>query len=300
MQSKRTGIGPKRMPMSVETVESPPGPSDTSGRTGHHRDFVEKVAVNATYADDSGFPRTLQGVVVRAQVPCAHITDIHALGLRGQHLGVHAVLTATDIPNNVITDAASGVEPSPLTNLCSRASDRVRYDGEPVALVAAETEWAAEEAAQLITIDYEEEPATFDPEEALSEEAPAVHPGGNTVSDVVDFGRGRGRRHGRHRRGGRGDLPYAACRPRLPRARGRHRMDRQRWRADLACVDSGNREHARQLAEILSDLPHSRVRVIAAYMGGGFGGKEDMTVEPFLAALVWKTRRPVRMGGPRA
>ena len=53
-------------------------------------------------------------------------------------------------------------------------------------------------------------------------------------------------------------------------------------------------EHAREIAEIL-ELPHSRVRVIAAYMGGGFGGKEDMTVEPYLAALVWTTRQPVRM-----
>src|SRR5262249_21607627 len=43
------------------------------------------------------------------------------------------------------------------------------------------------------------------------------------------------------------------------------------------------------------DLPANKVRVIAAYMGGGFGGKEDMTVEPFIALLVWKTRRPVRM-----
>src|SRR5258708_37556699 len=53
-------------------------------------------------------------------------------------------------------------------------------------------------------------------------------------------------------------------------------------------------EHAAELAEIL-DLPANKVRVIAAYMGGGFGGKEDMTVEPFIALLVWKTRRPVRM-----
>src|SRR5260370_5927273 len=53
-------------------------------------------------------------------------------------------------------------------------------------------------------------------------------------------------------------------------------------------------EHAAELAEIL-DLPASKVRVIAAYMGGGFGGKEDMTVEPYLALLVWRTRRPVRM-----
>src|SRR5260370_39981123 len=53
-------------------------------------------------------------------------------------------------------------------------------------------------------------------------------------------------------------------------------------------------EHAAEIAEIL-DLPANKVRVIAAYLGGGFGGKEDMTVEPFIALLVWKTRRPVRL-----
>jgi CO/xanthine dehydrogenase Mo-binding subunit len=53
-------------------------------------------------------------------------------------------------------------------------------------------------------------------------------------------------------------------------------------------------EHAAVIAKILR-LPQSKVRVIAAYMGGGFGGKEDMTVEPYLALLVWHTRRPVRM-----
>jgi len=53
-------------------------------------------------------------------------------------------------------------------------------------------------------------------------------------------------------------------------------------------------EHAAMIAHILG-LPQSKVRVIAAYMGGGFGGKEDMTVEAFLALLVWHTRRPVRM-----
>ena len=53
-------------------------------------------------------------------------------------------------------------------------------------------------------------------------------------------------------------------------------------------------EHARAIAAVVG-FPHGRVRVIGAYMGGGFGGKEDMTVEPYLALLVWKTRRPVRM-----
>ena len=53
-------------------------------------------------------------------------------------------------------------------------------------------------------------------------------------------------------------------------------------------------EHAVEIATILG-LPQSQVRVIASYMGGGFGGKEDMTVEPYIALLVWRTRRPVRM-----
>jgi CO/xanthine dehydrogenase Mo-binding subunit len=57
-------------------------------------------------------------------------------------------------------------------------------------------------------------------------------------------------------------------------------------------------EHVREVARILR-LPTSRVRVIGAYMGGGFGGKEDMTLEPYLALLVWRTGRPVRMAWSR-
>ena len=53
-------------------------------------------------------------------------------------------------------------------------------------------------------------------------------------------------------------------------------------------------EHAAEIAGSWG-CPHSRVRVIASYMGGGFGGKEDMTVEPYLAPAAWHTRRPVRM-----
>src|SRR5262249_62027251 len=53
-------------------------------------------------------------------------------------------------------------------------------------------------------------------------------------------------------------------------------------------------EHYRDVARILG-IPDSRVRVMAPYVGGGFGGKEDMTVEPYLALAVWRTRRPVRM-----
>jgi CO/xanthine dehydrogenase Mo-binding subunit len=275
-------------------TEAPPRPARTpSGRTSRvpHRDFVEKVAGTLPYADDWGFPGMLHGVVVRAHVPCALITSIDTEAAR-QVQGVRAVLTAADIPHNVIAEEASGLGIDQLVQPVL-AIDRVRYDGEPIAIIAAETPGAAVDAAALVEIEYEDADGVFDTEAALRDGAPAVHPGGNRY---VTW------------RSAIGDVDEAM-------ARADHVVDEtyQTPRVDHAYlepeagvgwVDSDGVitlrvstqviEHARQLADILQ-LPHSRVRVIAAYMGGGFGGKEDMTVEPYLAALVWKTRRPVRM-----
>ena len=72
-----------------------------------------------------------------------------------------------------------------------------------------------------------------------------------------------------------------------------HRLDRRRGRADLR-VSTQVLEHFRDVAEVLR-LPHGRVRLEGAYLGGGFGGKEDVTVECLLGLLVWKTRRPVQL-----
>ena len=58
------------------------------------------------------------------------------------------------------------------------AADRVRYDGEPIAIVAAETPGAAVDAAALVEVEYEDTPGVFDPDQALRDGAPAVHPGG--------------------------------------------------------------------------------------------------------------------------
>jgi CO/xanthine dehydrogenase Mo-binding subunit len=286
--------------MSVETaepevtVESPPrpdAPPPPAIRRAPHRDFVEKVSGTLRYADDWGMPGMLHGVVVRAQVPCARITGIDTSAAL-EVPGVHAVLTAADIPHNVVVEEASGLGLDPVVQPVL-AADRVRYDGEPVALVAAETPWAAEEAARLVVVDYEEEPGVFDAEQALEDGAPAVHPGGNRY---VSW------------RASQGDVEQAMARAEVvvEETYRSQRVDHAYLEpeAGIGWIDSDGVltlrvstqviEHARLLAEIL-ELPHSRVRVIAAYMGGGFGGKEDMTVEPHLAVLVWRTRRPVRM-----
>jgi CO/xanthine dehydrogenase Mo-binding subunit len=275
-------------------TEAPPRPARTpSGRTSPvpHPDFVEKVAGTLPYADDWGFPGMLHGVVVRAHVACALIAGIDTDAAR-QVRGVRAVLTAADIPHNVIAEEASGLGIDQIVQPVL-AIDRVRYDGEPVAIIAAESPGAAVEAAALVEIEYEDADGVFDTEAALRESAPAVHPGGNRY---VTW------------RLAIGDADAAMARADLivqdtyetPRVDHAYLEPE----AGVGWVDGDGVitlrvstqviEHARQLADILQ-LPHSRVRVIAAYMGGGFGGKEDMTVEPYLAALVWTTRRPVRM-----
>jgi nicotinate dehydrogenase large molybdopterin subunit len=265
-------------------------PRRATSRTPH-RDFVEKVAGTLRYADDWAFPGMLHGVVVRAQTPSARILGIDLSAARAVR-GVHAVLTAGDIPHNAIGDEASGLGVDPVIQPVL-AADRVRYDGEPVAIVAAETAQAAEEAAALVEVDYEDTPGVFDPERALEPDAPRVHDGGNRY---VTW------------RSALGDVDGAMERADVvvEETYRSQRVDHAYLEpeAGIGWIDSDGVltlrvatqviEHAREIAEIL-ELPHSRVRVIAAYMGGGFGGKEDMTVEPYLAALVWKTRRPVRM-----
>ena len=166
------------------------------------------------------------------------------------------------------------------------AADRVRYSGEPVVLVAAETPWAAEEAASLVELDIEEQPGVFDAERALAPDAPHVHADGNRfVEWRFCNGDAGGGACARADLVVEGDLPHAARRPRLPGARGRRRLDRRRRRAHAARLHAGDRARARR-SPTSSRFPHERVRVIGAYMGGGFGGKEDMTVEPYLALLV--------------
>ena len=286
--------------MSIETadpevtIEAPERPAEDAPakiQPAPHRDFIEKVAGTLRYADDWGFPGMLHGVVVRAQLPSARIVSIDTSAASAVR-GVRAVMTAADIPHNGILDEASGLGVDAIVQPVL-AADRVRYDGEPVALVAAETPGAAAEAASLVEVSYEEEPGVFDPEEALRDDAPAVHAGGNRY---VTW------------RSAIGDVDSAMQTADLVVEETYHsqRVDHAYLEpeAGIGWIDSDGVltlrvstqviEHAREIAEIL-ELPHSRVRVIAAYMGGGFGGKEDMTVEPFIAVLVWKTRRPVRM-----
>jgi xanthine dehydrogenase molybdenum-binding subunit len=260
---------------------------------GH--DFVEKVQGALAYADDWRMPGVLHGEVVRSQVPSARILAIDtsdAVKLPG----VRAVLTADDVPFNEVREEASGLGLAPVS-MPVLAHDRVRYQGEPVAIVAAEEPGVAEQAAELIVVEYEELPGVFDPEAALEEGAPAVHGPGNRLV-TWRFERGDV------------DATIATADHVVEATYRTHHVDHAYMEpeAGVGWIDPNGVltlrvstqviEHVREIAAMLQ-LPTSRVRVIGAYMGGGFGGKEDMTIEPYLALLVWKTRSPIRMAWSR-
>ena len=129
-------------------------------------DGIEKVTGAARYAADVSRPGMLWAKVLRSPLPHARIVAIdttRALALPG----VHAVLTAADLP-----DCRVGRS---MRDMPVLARDKVRFVGEKVAAVAAERREIAEQALDLIEVEYEELPAVFDPLEAMRPGAPLIH-----------------------------------------------------------------------------------------------------------------------------
>jgi CO/xanthine dehydrogenase Mo-binding subunit len=262
------------------------------GTSPVQQDFQDKVQGSLLYAADWQLPGMLYGKIVRSPLPSARIVAIDTTRAKALR-GVAAVLTAADVPNNRIIENASGGLGELIVAQPVLAQDRVRYAGEPVALVAATEPGIAEAAAELVDVRYEELPGVHSAAEALAPDAPRVHDAGNVLvnwhitdgdasaamagSDIVVVEQ---EYHTQH-------VEHAYLEP----------------EAGVGWIENGVLtlrvstqviEHAAAIAALLQ-LPENKVRVIASYMGGGFGGKEDMTVEPHLALLTWHTRRPVRM-----
>ena len=265
------------------------------GRALVRHDAVEKVAGRTRYAADFALPGMLHAVLKRSDVAHARLLTVDTSAAEAVP-GVASVLTAKDVPENTVWVDVPGqtLQVGALKARTNVLADGVvRYHGEPIAIVAAESEDAALAAVELVDVEYDELPVVGDPSAALENGAPQVHEEGNLLASWQLH---------------EGDVDAAIA--------GAHAVVEQRYEtqfvdhaylepeAGVAWLDSGDVitvraatqviEHFRDLARILR-VPDNRVRVIAPYVGGGFGGKEDMTVEPFLALVVQNTRRPVKM-----
>jgi len=253
-------------------------------------------AVGATlYAGDFTLPNMLHAKVLRSPYPSARIVRIDASQARALP-GVVCVLTAADLPEvKLSTDmpGQTGQKQRARSDAPVLAAQVVRFVGEPVALVAAETLDIAEKALELIDVEYEQLPGVFDPLQAMQPGAPIVFEPDNIVA------RWKIRK---------GDLEagFAAADViventyRLPFAEHAYLEPE----AGVAWIDERDVinirvstqvvEHFRSVARALG-VPQNKVRVQGTMVGGGFGGKEDITVEIFLALLAQHTRRPVRL-----
>jgi CO/xanthine dehydrogenase Mo-binding subunit len=258
-------------------------------------DARDKVAAATAYAADWALPGMLHAAVLRSAYPSARIVRLDTKRASAM-AGVAAVLTAKDVPRNTLSTDVPGQTTAvgPLrATLHVLAEDRVRHQGEPIALVAAETLALAQAAVEAIEIDYEPTPGVFTPDAALAPGAPAVHESGNLLAQwrIV-----------------RGDVT-SALRDAAVVVEGEYTTQMVdaaylEPESGVAWIDSDGVitirlstqviEHFRDVAEVLQ-VPQNRVRVIGTYLGGGFGGKEDVTVEAYLGLLALKTGRPVKM-----
>ncbi len=258
----------------------------------------EKVTGQAKYIDDLNFPNMLHGKLLRSPYPHARIVAIDTAAAKALP-GVKAIITAEDLP-----DRRHGpfVQDTPLL-----ARGKVNYVGEPVAAVAAVSLEVAERALSLIKVNYERLSEVLDPLIAMESDAPVVHENLDAYPAVFPV-----QRHGNicslitiedgdiEQGFKTADFVFEDTFT-TPMAHQCH----LETNGAIAAIDAQGRVtvwastqsvHLNQIriAETL-DMPMSKVRVIQTRVGGGFGAKVELTVQPYCVALARLSKRPVKI-----
>ncbi len=263
------------------------------------------------YVADQDLSHALIGHVVPSPHPHARIKRINATKARAIP-GVHAVLTYADIPRIVHTTAGQGyVEPSPYDNFVLDA--KVRYVGDRVALVAAESRAIAEEAGKAVEVDWELLDPVLDPDHAMDEGAPVIHDEPEAHMPIpVPYDAKRNLAAAANM--GVGDIEEVLRTSPKSYVRDYEAHYAQHCPIEphvcLGYLDPRNRVvlvtstqvpfHARRITAQALGIPVKRIRVIKPRIGGGFGAKQEVLLEPLVAALVLATGRKILMQLSRA
>ena len=277
--------------MSEREIQGrPPGRVRTAavGAPVRRVDASDKVTGRAVYLDDMVVPGVLHAALVFPGCAHAELTGVDASAARSMP-GVRAVVTADDIPgeNEVgVIDADQPLLPF----------DRVRYEGDAVAIVVAETVALAREAADAVSVNLTELPGVFDAVRAMESDAPLVHKNGNVfLHDKV--------------RKGDIDAGFDAADIIVEREFRTHHQEHC-YLEPLAALavpeDNGSMTiygtmqcpfYVQKAVAGVLGLPLASVRVIQTVTGGGFGGKEDAPSEICACAAVaaWKTGSAVKL-----
>ncbi|MEE8433752.1 MAG: molybdopterin cofactor-binding domain-containing protein [bacterium] len=278
--------------LGEEALGSPPGDNSVVGpfvgANVPRVDGLRKIAGNTKYAADLTLPGMHHVKVLRSPVAHARIAELDVSRAEAME-GVSAVVTHLDVPG--IDGYGLIVQDQPVL-----APGRVRFVGEGIAAVAAETPEIARRAIDAIQLRLEELPAVFDAEQALGEGAPLLHESypGNVVKRVKvrkgDLERGFAASdltvEGRYTTQ---CVEHVYLEPEAALAY----FDEERV-LTIVSPSQNISQHRWVIAKIMG-LPTHRVRMIMSPMGGGFGGKEDMGYQAILALAVFKANRPLKL-----
>ncbi len=270
---------------SLPVADLYPDDDQVVGRGVARVDAVDKVTGRLAYSADLRAEGMLHARVLRAAHPHARLLRLDVSAAE-QAPGVAAVLTARDVPGRNRFGVIRKDQPV-------FAEDRVRYLGEAVAAVYAESQAQAEAALALIQVEYEPLPVIETPQQALAEDAVAIHEGGNLICHIpirkgdpeAGFAQADVIIEGEYFTP---TVEHGYLEPEaglaLPTAGG----------GVTVYVGSQSSIHDQEDIAAALDLPLEQVRVVHMPMGGGFGGKEDISVQIVAALGALKTGRPVR------
>lgn len=258
-------------------------------------DAAARVRGTLPYAANLRLPDMLQARVQRSPYPHARILHIETADAAALP-GVAAIVTRDDFGPGGLNPVYGSARDETVV-----AIERVRFVGEPVALVAAETEDIAEAALELIRVEYQELPAIFDVFEALKEGAPVLH------SDYPANLLGHAKlRHGDLEAGfaeANEVIEETYTSPLAQQTALEQQVAIGQWREGRLRMWTATQSPftvRREVARVLGVDP-AHVQIIVPPLGGGFGGKGNVRTQPQAAALAWKAGgRPVRLMLSRA
>jgi carbon-monoxide dehydrogenase large subunit len=262
-------------------------PETLVGKRIRRREDPRLITGTATYLDDIKMPGMTHAIIVRSPHAAARIKGIDAKAARALP-GVLSVFTGADVKHLGPVPCAASLPDLRVPHHHLLAQDRVYFSGHPVAVVVASDRYVARDAADLVEVDYEPLAAVSDPEKAIAEGAPAVHP---EWPDNVAFRF--------HQDGGDVEAAFREAEVVV-----KQRITSQRLipmaletRGALAVWNGGEKSitlySSTQIPHLLRTLvagilgmPENKLRVITPEVGGGFGSKLNVYAEEALMAFI--------------
>lgn len=262
------------------------------GERSHRPDAKSKVLGTGKFADDIKVPGMVYGSALRTKYPRALVKSIDITEAL-KHPEVVKIVLAEEVPGQRVIGHLTQDWPALIA-----VGEETRYLGDSVALVAANTKKAVEEIKNLIQVDYEEREPLFSAKEAMKEDAYSIHEGGNIYrTELIK----------------RGDVDQAFKDSAYVVTNTYHTPAQEHGflepesalavpNKDQLTVYTGGQSVYDEYREIgmLLGMEPSKLRIVSAYVGGGFGGKEDMSVQHHAALLAYLSKRPVKVTLTRA